>query len=63
MQLRALHKEIVETGKMTDKAFHDAILKENRIPVEMIRATLTKQKLGSDFIPSWKFQGEIPEKK
>jgi dipeptidyl aminopeptidase/acylaminoacyl peptidase/uncharacterized protein (DUF885 family) len=62
MQLRALHKEIVETGQMTDKAFHDAILKENRIPVELIRATLTKQKLGGDFISSWKFQGEIPPK-
>jgi dipeptidyl aminopeptidase/acylaminoacyl peptidase/uncharacterized protein (DUF885 family) len=63
MQLRALHKEVVETGQMTDKAFHDAILKENRIPVEMIRATLTKQKLGSEFIPSWKFQGDVSEKK
>jgi uncharacterized protein (DUF885 family) len=63
MQLHALHKELVDSGQMTDKAFHDAILKENRIPVEMIRATLTKQKLGSDFIPNWKFQGEVPEKK
>jgi uncharacterized protein (DUF885 family) len=63
MQLRALHKEVVESGQMTDKAFHDAILKENRIPVELIRATLTKQKLGSDLIPSWKFQGDVAEKK
>jgi dipeptidyl aminopeptidase/acylaminoacyl peptidase/uncharacterized protein (DUF885 family) len=62
MQLRALHKEIVETGQMTDKVFHDAILKENRIPVEMIRAILTKQKLGGDFFPSWKFQGVVPAK-
>ena len=29
-------------------------------PVEMIRAVLTKQKLGGDFISSWKFQGPIP---
>ena len=59
MQLRALHVELVESGKMTDKAFHDAILKENRIPVEMIRAVLTKQKLGGDFISNWKFRGEV----
>jgi len=62
MQLYNLHKELVETGQMTDKAFHDAILRENRIPVEMIRAILTKQKLGSDFVSSWKFKGELPPK-
>ncbi len=62
MQLRTLHRELVESGQMTDKAFHDAILKENRIPVEMIRAVLTKQKLGSDFISNWKFKGAIPAK-
>jgi dipeptidyl aminopeptidase/acylaminoacyl peptidase/uncharacterized membrane protein YgcG len=60
MQLHALHRELVESGKMTDKAFHDAILKENRIPVEMIRAVLTKQKLGGDFISSWKFKEPAP---
>jgi dipeptidyl aminopeptidase/acylaminoacyl peptidase/uncharacterized protein (DUF885 family) len=62
MQLRALHVDLVESGKMTDKAFHDAILKENRVPVEMIRAVLTKQKLGSEFISNWKFKGDIPAK-
>jgi dipeptidyl aminopeptidase/acylaminoacyl peptidase len=60
MQLHALHRELVESGKMTDRAFHDAILKENRIPVEMIRAVLTKQKLGGDFISSWKFKEPAP---
>jgi dipeptidyl aminopeptidase/acylaminoacyl peptidase/uncharacterized protein (DUF885 family) len=62
MQLRALHRELVESGQMTDRAFHDAILKENRIPVEMIRAVLTKQKLGGEFVPSWKFQGPVTVK-
>ena len=47
---------------MTDRAFHDAILKENRIPIEMIRAVLTKQKLGSDFISNWKFKGAVTPK-
>jgi hypothetical protein len=28
----------------------------------MIRAVLTKQKLGSDFISSWKFKGDLPPK-
>ena len=61
LQFRALHKELVESGKMTNKAFHDAILEENSIPVEMIHADLTHQKLTQKFRASWKFYGPIPE--
>ena len=60
LQIYSLHKELVDTGKMTDLAFHDAILKENRIPIEMDRAILTKQKLTRDFTSNWKFYGPIP---
>jgi uncharacterized protein (DUF885 family) len=59
LQIRAMRKELVEAGKMTDREFHDAILKENSIPIEMVRASLTKQKLGRDFNPSWKFYGPL----
>ncbi|HXG95447.1 MAG TPA: DUF885 family protein [Blastocatellia bacterium] len=59
LQIRALHKELVESGKMTNRAFHDWILKENRIPIEMVRAILTKQKLPKDFTPDWKFYGPL----
>ena len=60
MQLLALHKELVDSGKMTNRAFHDAILKENRMPIEMVRALLTKQKLTRDFQSNWKFYGPAP---
>ena len=60
MQIYALNKELVGTGKMTPRAFHDAILRENRIPIEMMRATLTKQPLTRDFKTSWKFYGPAP---
>jgi uncharacterized protein (DUF885 family) len=59
LQLRALHREMVGSGKMTNRAFHDAVLKENRIPVEMVRATLNGQKLARDFKSSWKFYGNL----
>ena len=59
LQFRALHKELVESGKMTNRAFHDAILQENSIPVEMIRVDLTHQKLTQKFQASWKFYGPI----
>ncbi len=60
LQLRALHRELVDAGKMTNRQFHDAVLKENRIPIEMIRADLTKQKLTREFLSSWKFYGPNP---
>ena len=43
---------------MTNRQFHDAILRENRIPIEMIRASLTKQPLTPDYRTPWKFSGE-----
>jgi uncharacterized protein (DUF885 family) len=61
LQLYALHRELVDSGKMTNRAFHDAVLKENSIPVEMVRAGLTKQKLTRDFKPAWKFYGSHPQ--
>ncbi len=55
LQLRALHKELVGSGQMTNREFHDAVLRENSIPIEMIRASLTKQELAPDHVSSWKF--------
>jgi uncharacterized protein (DUF885 family) len=55
LQIRAMRKELVDSGKMTDKQFHDAILKQNSIPVEMIRAALTGQELTKDFKSAWRF--------
>ena len=59
LQLRALHKELVESGKMTNRAFHDAVLKENEVPIEMVRAILTRQPLTRDYKSSWKFYGKV----
>ena len=63
LQLRGLRREMVDSGKMTNRAFHDAVLKENRIPIEMVRASLTKQKLTRDSVSSWKFYGPNPSEK
>jgi uncharacterized protein (DUF885 family) len=62
LQFYALHKELVDSGKMTNRVFHDAILKENRIPVEMIRADFIKQKLTRDFKSSWRFYEPVAHK-
>ncbi|GAB3931240.1 DUF885 family protein [Larkinella terrae] len=54
-QFYGLKKEFVDSKKMTYKQFHDAILQLNAMPVEMIRAILTNQKLSKDFKTSWRF--------
>ncbi len=55
-QFYALHKELVGAGKMTNRAFHDAILREGRIPVEMVRAILMRQPPPREFQPAWRFE-------
>ncbi|MGB7209750.1 MAG: DUF885 family protein, partial [Pyrinomonadaceae bacterium] len=55
LQLYSLHRDVVGSKKMTDRSFHDAILKEGAIPIEMVRAILTKQTMNRDYKPSWKF--------
>lgn len=55
LQFYALKKELVDSGKMTFKQYHDAVMVENSMPVEMVRAILTKQPLTRDFKSSWKF--------
>lgn len=58
LQIRALSHELVATGQMTPREFHDALLRENSIPVELIRARLTGQELSADFASSWRFADE-----
>ncbi len=59
LQFRNLYRELVDSKKMTDKQFHDAILKEGAIPVEMVRAILNKQTLDRNFKSSWNFYGAL----
>ena len=60
LQQYAMHKELVDSGKMTNREFNDALLKENRIPIELLRAAITKQKLTRDFVTRWRFYGDPP---
>ena len=55
LQIRALHEELVKSGQMSNREFHDAVLKQNSIPIEMIRASLTQELLDKDFTPQWRF--------
>jgi hypothetical protein len=55
MQLYSLKKELVDSRKMSLKQFHDAIFRENAMPIEMLRAILTNQPIKADFKTNWRF--------
>ncbi len=55
MQIRALRAELVETGQMTEREFHDAILQGGTMPIEMVRARLTGDAPTRDFVATWEF--------
>lgn len=60
LQLLALHDEMVGHGKLTEQQFNDAVLAENTMPIELLRAALEKLPLARDAQPAWKFAGENP---
>jgi len=62
LQLKSLRKELVDSKQMTQKSFHDEILRMGSMPIELIRLGLTKQKLTRDMSIDWKFYGDLPEK-
>ncbi|GAA3934954.1 DUF885 family protein [Chitinophaga oryziterrae] len=55
LQFMALKRELVDSGKMTYQQYHDAILQENMLPVEMIRSILTDKPIAKDFKTTWRF--------
>lgn len=55
LQLRQLHRELVETGKLTDRQFHDAVLQGGNIPIELVRARLMTLPLTRSYLPKWRF--------
>ncbi|MEC9094768.1 MAG: DUF885 family protein [Planctomycetota bacterium] len=55
LQFRKLHRELVQSGKMTNREFHDAVLRENNIPIELLRAKLLNRDVPRDFQTRWRF--------
>ena len=55
LQLRALHRELVEDGDMSDREFHDAVLRLNSIPIAMVRASLSPDPIDPEAAVSWRF--------
>jgi uncharacterized protein (DUF885 family) len=58
LQFRALQRELVREGGWSEREFHDAVLRENALPVELLRAALTDAPLAPDARASWRFADE-----
>ena len=58
LQFRKLYEEVVESGDMTAREFHDSIMQGGRLPVELVRARLIGQPLTRDFRSQWRFYGD-----
>ena len=60
LQFRALHHEVVDGGKLTNRQFHDFIYTHGAMPVEMVRVLMLKQPLTRDYSTQWKFAATLP---
>jgi hypothetical protein len=59
LQIRSIRADLVDSGLMTEKAFHDEILRQGSMPIGMLRLALMKTPLRRDMDVTWKFYGEI----
>ncbi len=55
LQLRALHRELVESGRLSERAFHDGVLQGGNMPIELVRARLEQLPLTREWKPAWRF--------
>lgn len=55
LQILALHGDLVLSGRMSEREFHDAILRGGSMPIEMVRARLMENPPPRDFTASWAF--------
>jgi hypothetical protein len=60
LQLRALHRELVDSKKMSEREFHDAVLQGGPMPITMVRARLEGTPLTRQGAAPWRFAEQLP---
>jgi uncharacterized protein (DUF885 family) len=61
-QVHALYDQLVNKGDWTPKRFHDRVLHENAIPIELLRAALLDLPVQVPHEPEWRFAKIKPRK-
>ncbi len=59
LQLRGLKRELVDSGQMTLKEFHDAVVLQGSMPFPLTRMAISSMPLTRDTNLDWPFYGEI----
>ncbi|NUQ69918.1 MAG: DUF885 family protein [Chthonomonadales bacterium] len=59
LQFRALHRELVGPGGLDDRSFHDAVLRENCMPVAMLRTALRREPARPGALFRWRFADHL----
>ncbi len=62
LQIRELRKEFVDSGRMTLKEFHDAVIQGGSKPVALLRLALSSRRLSRDISLEWPCFGSLPER-
>ncbi len=57
LQMRALYHDLVGSGQMTNREFHDTVIQGGSMPIELLRARLTGELVARDFRATWRFAG------
>jgi hypothetical protein len=60
LQIHSIRKELVDSKQLTEKQFHDEVMRQRSMPIAFLRLAVTKQKLTRDTQVPWKFYGEVP---
>ena len=55
LEIYSMREEMVNSGKMGEKEFHDLILTQNAMPIEILRAKVTGNPLKKNHKASWRF--------
>ncbi len=55
LQVYSLKNEMVESGRMTEKEFHDFFITQNYMPIELLRARMKEEELPRNFKNNWRF--------
>ncbi len=58
LQLYSLYDELVNSGRMDSREFHDRILQGGRMPIELVRLRMTGEGLTPDYTTQWRFYGD-----
>lgn len=55
LEIYSMRAEMVDSGKMGEKEFHDLIMSQNAMPIEILRAKVSGNPLDKNHKASWRF--------